>query len=357
MSDNEQTLDTNARQPSTPPPESATWGNMFLAIQKSLAETATLLTELRTERASKGGVSRGPATAASEEAQPPASEEDEAQPPASEEAHTPASEEAIESHLSELHRNDDDVISLFGGNDFDTDTDDLLQAIDESLRPSDSHGPQIKERVAQIVNEKFSSDIGIEKRKEIFEKYKTPENCAQLLVPKVNEPIWANLKNFHRQRDLRTAVLQDSIVRVCSALSVTIDELLKCKANKALPDYCAMATSMFHSIALLGHVNMELSYKRRDSLRPLLSHELKPACNRSNKPGKLLFGDDLTKTINDAKLHGKLIHSDSFSRQRVAPYPPPRRQNFLSRRGRGRYPPQQTYRPFRYQQPKNQSRQ
>ena len=142
MSDNEQPLDTNARQPSTPPPESATMGNMFLAIEKSLAETASL-TELRTERASKGGVSRGPATAASEEAHTPASEE----------AHTPASEEAIQSHSSELDRNDDDVISLFGGNDFDTDTDDLLQAIDESLRP------------AQIVNEMFSSDIGIEKRK------------------------------------------------------------------------------------------------------------------------------------------------------------------------------------------------
>ena len=104
-----------------------------------------------------------------------------------------------------------------------------------SLIPSDSYGPQIKERVAQIVNEKFSSDIGIKKRKEIFEKYKTPEKCAQLLDPKVNEPIWASLKNFHRQRDLPTAVLQDSIVAVCSALSVTIDELLKllkCKENK-----------------------------------------------------------------------------------------------------------------------------
>ena len=60
------------------------------------------------------------------------------------------------------------MISLFGGNDFDTNTDDVLEAIDDSLRPSDSYGSQIKERVAKIVNEKFSCDIGIEKRKEIF---------------------------------------------------------------------------------------------------------------------------------------------------------------------------------------------
>ena len=129
-----------------------------------------------------------------------------------------------------------------------------MQAIDETLRPSVSYGPQIKKRVDQIVNEKFSSDIGIEKRKKIFEKYKTPENCAQLLVPKVNEPIWASLKTFHRRRDVRTAVLQDSIVRVCSALFVASDALLKCKANKVSPDYFAVATSMFDSIALLRYV-------------------------------------------------------------------------------------------------------
>ena len=109
--------------------------------------------------------------------------------------------------------------------------------------------------MAKIVNEKFSCDIGIEKRKEILGKCKTPENYRQLLVPKVNEPIWASLKTFtYRQRDLRTAVLQDSIVRVSRALYVTIDKLLKCKENKVLPDYCATATSLFDSIALLGQI-------------------------------------------------------------------------------------------------------
>ena len=78
-----------------------------------------------------------------------------------------------------------------------------------------------------------------------------------LYVPKINEPIWSTLKGFHRQRDLRTAVLQDSLVHVTSALSITIDELLK--------------------------------------------------CNRSYKPGCLLFGDDLSKTMNDSKLQGKIL--------------------------------------------------
>ena len=61
----------------------------------------------------------------------------------------PASEEANPSHLSKLDmdqtKNDDAVISIFCGNDFDTDADNLLETIGKSLRPFDSYGPQIKE--------------------------------------------------------------------------------------------------------------------------------------------------------------------------------------------------------------------
>ena len=337
MSETEQNLDAGAVAPS---PDNAMLFNMFSELQKSMVETTQFLSELRAERASKAVDSEESQTPVPEEDTTPVSEEANTDPPASEKVHTPASEEASPSDQRVVN---DDALSILGGDDFDADNEDLLDEIDESLQPSDSIGPP--------------SDLGLGKRKEIFEKYKTPENCPKLFVPKVNEPIWTSLNAFHRQRDLRTAVLQDSIVRVSRALSVTVDELLKCRENKTLPDYRTAASRLFYSIGLFGHVNTELSYKRRDSIRPLFSNELKPACHRSNKPEKFIFGDDLSKSVNEAKLHGKLLLRDSFPRQRFMPYPNQKRQHFLPKRGRGQFTPQQTFRPFRSQQQKSHFRQ
>jgi pentose-5-phosphate-3-epimerase len=50
--------------------------------------------------------------------------------------------------------------------------------------------PFVAEKVAKLANEKFSIHLGVEKRKEILEKYQTSGNCKMLYVPNVNEPIW-----------------------------------------------------------------------------------------------------------------------------------------------------------------------
>ena len=64
-----------------------------------------------------------------------------------------------------------------------------------------------------------------------------PTNCSQLIFPELNEPIWAKLKGFNRQRDLRFAILEDCLVLVTRALSIIIDDFLKCRESKSTLDY------------------------------------------------------------------------------------------------------------------------
>ncbi|CAB4032023.1 Pol poly, partial [Paramuricea clavata] len=145
-----------------------------------MVETTQFLSELRAERASKAVDSEESQTPVPEEDTTPASEEANTDTPASKEVHTPASEEASPSDQRVVN---DDTLSILGGDDFD-DNEDLLDEIVKSLRPSDSIGPPIHQKIAKTVNNKFSSDPGLEKRKEKFEKYKTPEKCPKLFVPK-----------------------------------------------------------------------------------------------------------------------------------------------------------------------------
>ena len=153
----------------------------------------------------------------------------------------------------------------------------------------------------------------MEKRKEILQKYKKPSNCDNVLVPKVNEELWGKLPANAKRSDIRTSALQDTPlkVKVSSAIICTTDKLLEHREKKTIPSYKALINPSLDSVALLGHVCTELSCKGMDALKPFLHQDFRSACARSRKPGKLLFGNDLAKTLQELKTTNKIMTNNS----------------------------------------------
>ena len=82
-------------------------------------------------------------------------------------------------------------------------------------------------------------------------------------------------------------------MKVSSAIIVTVNDLLSHREKKTSPDYKTLIPKLTDSVTFIGHVHKELSFKRRDAIRPFRNQEFKQACSRTLKPGKFLFGEDL----------------------------------------------------------------
>jgi len=64
------------------------------------------------------------------------------------------------------------------------------------------------------------------------------------------------------------------------------------------------------AITLLGFTSSELSYGRKEAPRPSIAPEYKSACSRTTKPTTLLFGDDLSKVMQEVRTTSRLLSNN-----------------------------------------------
>ena len=318
--------------------ESSTLISVLTSMKSSIDSGNSLLLELvNQKRSSPDGetesAKRRKTDTASQKASTLPSDEDEHE--ASEKANT----------LHQHDADDADKLSLFGAdsdNEEDVDLEDsgneesdnacLLSEISSSLSCSEDTGPPIADSLAELINGKFNADFSVEKKKEILQKYKKPSNCEKVLVPKINEEIWSKQPSNAKRSDIKMSALQDTLVKVSSAIICSTDKLLEHREKKTIPNYKALINPLLDSVALLGHVCTELSYKRRDALKSFLHQDFRLACARSRKPGKLLFGDDLPKTLQELKTTNKIMTSNSSDNKHYK-----RSNNNFKQQGSNRY--------------------
>ena len=90
---------------------------------------------------------------------------------------------------------------------------------------SDSFGPKVSDALAQRINESFTKKPVKDKMKAVAENYRTPENCSQACVPKINQALWAELPKPAKLRDFGIQEIQKNMVKVSQILAVTAESV------------------------------------------------------------------------------------------------------------------------------------
>ena len=115
------------------------------------------------------------------------------------------------------------------------------------------------------------------------------------------------MKPHQRKADIKLSNLQDTLIKGVSALTTASNDLLVCRETKTLPNYKDLLSQLLDATALFGHVCQELSFKRKETIKPILHPDFKSVCSRTHKVGRLLFGKDLAKVVQDLRASTKVV--------------------------------------------------
>ena len=228
----------------------------------------------------------------------------------------------------------------------------------ETLLPSifeekESFGPKVVDIIAERINDSCSKKPLDTKLKELQDKYKTPENCKVLCVPKVNLQLWHDLPRATKTRDLGLQELQKNIVKSAQPMLLLFDTIVKAKAEKKAIQPIEISPMLADAVTLIGHASYLASVKRRKFLKPDISSAYQSVCSKSNPVTTFLFGDELPKQIKDIgevnKISRKTLARVGTTRRYIPEYKSNYNQQFGRRGRRGPFLGSRGYNTQQYQ--------
>ena len=169
-------------------------------------------------------------------------------------------------------------------------------------KKKDGHFAQTYNLKSENQKKAFSKQHSIESIKKKKDLHKRPRNCDKVIVPKVNKEIWRQMmkQGFTKKRDLMN--VQSAITKSACAIVSVAESLLKMDGDK----HDQEVRNCLDAIYLLGHANTAMSLQRRELLRPVLKSDYAGLCDSGTPVTSLLFGDDLPKSLREARQVGNV---------------------------------------------------
>ena len=139
----------------------------------------------------------------------------------------------------------------------------ILQDIANGFEDDDATGDKIVQLLADIATKLWGKKLSSDKLKNLLDKCKRPENCADIKATKVNPEIWNQLNHNKRKVDLQLSNMQQVVRKVTFATLQTTNVLLQ---NASGSTNSNLITQSVDVVALLGHVNTQLAQNKSSLL-------------------------------------------------------------------------------------------
>ena len=111
--------------------------------------------------------------------------------------------------------------------------DDLLNTIANDLDADEQTDQEVSEKLAKLINKRWSEKLNSDKLSEKLKKHSWPGNLDSLAVPSVNPETWANMSHAVKRVDLRAGNTQTIASKMGTIIAKCTDNLLKACENDA----------------------------------------------------------------------------------------------------------------------------
>lgn len=209
--------------------------------------------------------------------------------------------------------------------DSDIDNDEL-QEMQKLYDDSDNVSVKIHDKLAENINLSFRKKLSKENQNSMMDKFKRPENCHNMTVPKVNIEFWEEANSAARAKDIQLARAQSLLTKAAVPLTQMAQKCLEKRKKDISISECTDA------MVLLSSAFTEITQLRREMFKSTMSSQYKNRlCSTDNEPStKWIFGDDLAKKMKEIQdtqtVSSKLQKERSYSLNRYKPYP--KKNNF-----------------------------
>ena len=174
-------------------------------------------------------------------------------------------------------------------------------------------GPPLNQKLTKIFQDLIWNNTKPEKIENLLKSVLPPENIEGLEPNKVNIEIWRTISHQTKSADLKLQNMQALVQKSFAVIANMADDLYK---NRTEKDEKVISQTIKDSIrkcanaaVFLEKINQDILNLRREKTAAKLNQNYKQLKFKTEDHPKLLFGDDLRKTIKDISETNKVGQS------------------------------------------------